>query len=68
MRVATVGLDLAKRVFQVRGVDKRGKVRVTVKALPEDAHLNRHVHDRCDDAPVIVFLSLPRQTLHDEQR
>jgi transposase len=28
MQVTTVGLDLAKRVFQVHGVDERGKVRV----------------------------------------
>jgi transposase len=28
MQVTTVGLDVAKRVFQVHGVDKRGKVAV----------------------------------------
>lgn len=28
MQVTTVGLDLAKRVFQVHGVDERGKGRV----------------------------------------
>jgi hypothetical protein len=28
MNVTTVGLDLAKSVFQVHGVDERGKVRL----------------------------------------
>ena len=28
MEITTIGLDLAKSVFQVHGVDKRGKVRV----------------------------------------
>ena len=29
MRIPTIGLDLAKNVFQVHGVDKGGKVVVT---------------------------------------
>jgi len=26
MKVATIGIDLAKNVFQIHGVDERGKV------------------------------------------
>jgi len=31
MKVTRVGLDIAKRVFQVHGVDERGRVRLCRK-------------------------------------
>ncbi|MGB2901891.1 MAG: IS110 family transposase, partial [Candidatus Dechloromonas phosphoritropha] len=35
MKITTVGIDLAKQVFQVHGVDERGKV-VLKKQLKRD--------------------------------
>lgn len=33
MKVTTLGIDLAKNVFQVHGIDQHGKVTVAVKVV-----------------------------------
>jgi transposase len=40
--ITTIGLDLAKKVFQVHGVDAEGKVVVARKLIPSSLRFDPH--------------------------
>ena len=46
MKITTVGLDIAKRVFQLHGVDAAGKavLRRIRRGLNGDLHLSKVLH------------------------
>lgn len=47
MKVTTIGIDLAKNVFQIHGVDERGKVAESVKGAVLELNLRPAISVTC---------------------